>query len=488
MSIQRFVGKTSRAAMREVRAQLGSDAVIIANRSCDEGIEVLAMAAEAMDRLVTTSSRPRETAAPVASRQRTDTVARPAPTGKSQPESFTDYLKRAASRRGELSPPRQAPVPRIAAQAAAEYEAVFSAQMDDPETMPAPAALPVAAPSAETVKVQAPTPTPIVVTATPDPTLIAELQAMKGMLRDQLAQLAVNDLVRRSPVHGKLLGRLIQAGYSPVLARFLADKLPAQVNETAAMEWLAQSLTQNLQVAHANDSMIEQGGVYALVGPTGVGKTTTTAKLAARAAMRWGVKKLGLITVDCYRMGGQDQLRSYGKILGCPVHAAHDAASLNDLVTAMRDRHLVLIDTVGMPQRDPRLNEQIAMLMGPGIERVVVLNAAAQAETLEEVTQSWRGPRAQRAIVTKLDEAVKLGGVVDVAIRHRLCLHYVANGQRVPEDIHAAHANLLVHRSLRAASTNTYQLQSDEVALAATPLTSAVVGKRAKGIKGGGND
>ena len=155
-------------------------------------------------------------------------------------------------------------------------------------------------------------------------------------------------------------------------------------------------------------------------------------------------------------------------MLGCPVHLAHDAESLNDLLNAMRGKHLVLIDTIGVPQRDPRLNEHLSMLMGPSIERVLVLNASSQVETLEDVVATWRGPRCARTIVTKIDEAVKLGGIVDVCIRHKLLLDSVANGQRVPEDIHAANSALLIHRALKTVSPAVFQMNDDELRIVAT--------------------
>jgi flagellar biosynthesis protein FlhF len=312
------------------------------------------------------------------------------------------------------------------------------------------------------------------------PDVIAELRSMKGLLQDQLSQIAWSDSTRRSPIQSKALAKLLHAGFSPLLARSLIEKMSSAANDNVASEWISQALNQNLKVCRQGEGIVERGGIFALVGPTGVGKTTTTAKLAARAVMRYGAKNVGLITVDHYRVGAHDQLRSYGRMLGCPVHLAHDAEALNDLLTGMRNKHLVLIDTIGVPQRDPRLNEHLSMLMGAGIERVLVLNAASQLETLEDVVTTWRGPRCTRAIITKIDEAVKLGGVVDVCVRHRLLLDSVANGQRVPEDIHAANSALLVHRSLKAVSPPAFQMNEDELRIVATQsrVPTAMAGAR----------
>jgi flagellar biosynthesis protein FlhF len=161
-------------------------------------------------------------------------------------------------------------------------------------------------------------------------------------------------------------------------------------------------------------------------------------------------------------------LRAYGKILGVPVHTARDAQSLADLIASMRDKHLVLIDTVGMGQRDSRLIEQMQMLSSPSIERVLFLNASAQGETLDDVVRLYGGPgprRAMKVIVSKIDEAVKFGFVLDCLIRHKLELQYVTNGQKVPEDIHPANPQYLVHRALKHRSASAFFLGDTEIPL-----------------------
>jgi len=224
--------------------------------------------------------------------------------------------------------------------------------------------------------------------------------------------------------------------------------------------------------------MIDRGGVFALLGPTGVGKTTTAAKLAARCVVKFGAKSLGLITIDSYRVGAEDQLRAYGKILGVTVHTARDAQSLADLIALMRDRHLVLIDTVGMGQRDSRLGELMQMLKSPAIEPVLFLNASAQAETLDDVVRCYGGPRprqGRKVIVSKLDEAVKYGFVLDCAIRHKLSIQCLTNGQRVPEDLHPANAQYLVHRALRPQAAQAFALPDADI-----PLVLSTTGAGAK--------
>ena len=228
----------------------------------------------------------------------------------------------------------------------------------------------------------------------------------------------------------------------------------------------------NLRCADATDDIVARGGVYALVGPTGVGKTTTTAKLAARCAVRYGASKLALLTTDSYRVGAHDQLRIYGKILGVPVQTVTDRQDLEQALDSIRGKQLVLIDTVGMSQRDERVREQATLLAHPQIKRLLLLNAAAQGETLEEVVDAYcRSPEVATApelagcVLTKLDEAGQLGQALDIVIRHRLFLQYTSSGQRVPEDLHAPNAEYLVHRSLRAAPKPAFRLSDEAFSL-----------------------
>ncbi len=169
-----------------------------------------------------------------------------------------------------------------------------------------------------------------------------------------------------------------------------------------------------------------------------------------------GARSLGLVTMDSYRIGAFDQLRIYGRILGVPVHAANDEAELGAALGSLAGKHLVLIDTVGIGQRDARMREQLACLAQPSVKQMLVLSAAGQPEALEEAAAAFRSDGLAGAVLTKIDEAVKLGGALDVLIRHRLSLMGVANGQRVPEDLHAANAGYLVERALRAAKNGAH--------------------------------
>lgn len=277
--------------------------------------------------------------------------------------------------------------------------------------------------------------------------VLREIKSMRGTLEQQLAALTWNDQQRRDPMRGRILRQLLAAGFSASLTHDLLDRMPAGQNEEDALNWVKTVLTNNLHTIGNENEILEKGGVYALVGPTGVGKTTTTAKLAARCVVRHGSDKLALLTTDGYRIGGHEQLRIYGKILGVTVYAVKDAQDLTLALAELRGKHMVLIDTVGMGQRDKMVAEQAAMLAGCGTEvkRLLLLNAASSGDTLEEVARSYQGGGLAGAIITKLDEAVTTGCALDTAIRHQLPLYFTATGQRVPEDLHLADSRQLIN-------------------------------------------
>jgi flagellar biosynthesis protein FlhF len=177
---------------------------------------------------------------------------------------------------------------------------------------------------------------------------------------------------------------------------------------------------------------------------------------------------LGLVTLDAYRVGAHEQLRAYGRILGVPVHTAHDRASLEDLLDLLTQKKMVLIDTAGMAQRDSRTRELLDMLSHRSVQKLLVVNAASQGETIEDVLIAYGAQTCAGVVLSKLDEAVKLGPAVDALIRHKLKVVGVANGQRVPEDWHRLSANALVHRALRGGGSSAYHLDSNDVSLVFT--------------------
>ncbi|WP_028222988.1 flagellar biosynthesis protein FlhF [Paraburkholderia oxyphila] len=281
-------------------------------------------------------------------------------------------------------------------------------------------------------------------------TVMHELASMRGMMEEQFAGLLWGERQRRNPVQGTLTKQLFAAGFSAQLVKMVVDRLPEVESEEAAMQWAQSVLESNLPVLEDEEALMEHGGVFALMGPTGVGKTTTTAKLAARCVMRFGASKVALLTTDSYRIGGHEQLRIFGKILGVSVHAVRDGADLQLALTELKNKHIVLIDTIGMSQRDRAVADQIAMLCSAGrpVQRLLLLSATSHGDTLNEVVQAYQsGPDNSPltgCILTKLDEATNLGSTLDTVLRYKLPVHYVSTGQKVPENLYVATSRFLV--------------------------------------------
>jgi flagellar biosynthesis protein FlhF len=239
------------------------------------------------------------------------------------------------------------------------------------------------------------------------------------------------------------------------------------------MSAVAERLAAELKIADA-DEIINSGGIYALVGPTGVGKTTTVAKLAARAVVRFGASKVALLTTDSYRIGAHDQLRIYGRILSVPVHTIRDAADLATVLAELSGRHLVLIDTIGMSQRDRMVAEQAAMLAASGqVKRLLLVACTANTATLNQVVSAYKSSGVHGCILTKTDEAANLAPALDAVIRHQLPVHYVTDGQRVPEDLQLPEAAALVRDALHPLADEALEFMPEELSLIVPPSVTA---------------
>jgi flagellar biosynthesis protein FlhF len=405
MKVKRYIASTSREALRQVKEELGVDAVILSNRKTRDGVEIMALADSEMSDLVHTQG--------------------------SSAMSSNDITHHGQNKE--------------------------SSAVDSYSTL-----LSLASEPAETVKASND-----VMSASLARDIIAEIQAMKNTLEDQLATVAWGNFTQRRPEKVKLLRTLLDTGFSPMLSRRLVDRLPVDLDYEQSLKQAMSALAFNLRTV-ANDDMIEKGGIYALIGPTGVGKTTTTAKLAARCVIRHGADKVALLTTDSYRIGGHEQLRIYGQLLGIPVRNIKDTDDLQLTLSELKNKHMVLIDTVGMSQRDQMVAEQITMLSncGADVKRMLILSAASNGKTLDEVISAHQKSGSYGCIITKVDEAASLGVVLDVVIRRKLPLHYVANGQKVPEDIHAVNPRYLLHRIFKSTpGESAFTLRDAEFAL-----------------------
>ena len=277
----------------------------------------------------------------------------------------------------------------------------------------------------------------------------SEIKSLRGLLVNQLSGLAWENETRYHPIRARILQRLIALGLSPTLARSITEQL--QESDDIDHNWRMALGILAHQLPVLDDAILNtRKNVIAIVGATGVGKTTTVAKIAARYILRHGKGRVGLITTDNYRVAAHEQLRSYARIMGAPMRVASDVESLQDALAAFHDKDLVIIDTAGMSQRDMRLNEQFNLLKDCGHDVKVFLALAAnnQRGVLTDVERAFKAVPLSGCILTKVDETTSLGGGLSVAIEHKLPIAYISDGQQVPEDLHPARAHALVSRSV----------------------------------------
>ncbi len=275
-----------------------------------------------------------------------------------------------------------------------------------------------------------------------------ELRTLRRMLETQLATLAWNDLSRRAPLQTELLRQLTVLGLAHDLAGELVSQLPHRM-ELAEAQRLSLALMAR-RIETVGERWMEGGGVVALVGPTGVGKTTLIAKLAARWVLRHGARDMAIVSTDSIRIGAQEQVHTLGRLLGVPAYAIDGAAELAELLDQIGERRLVLIDSAGLSQRDPRLATELETLSNASerLETSIVVSAAAQAGAIEQSLERFAAARPTTCCVTKLDEATSLGGTLSALIRTKLPLAYLSDGQQVPEDLSPARAHQLIARAV----------------------------------------
>lgn len=413
MKIKRFIAADMRQAMRDVRAEQGADAVILSTRRLEEGIEIIA-AVDYDEALMREAAR----------------VNAPAPAAAQPP------MKEPAKETPKETPRERAR--DVAKQPSKETRAA---------TPPPPPPPPISMPAAEIAALQPVMEQHALETAR----MRNELGGLRQLLEQQLSSLAWNDMERRSPMRARVLRDMSRLGIDTDVARRLIDELPEEINADQARYLPLGLLSRSLKVS--GRGLADVCGVTALVGPTGVGKTTTIAKLAACAVMHHGPAKVALVSTDHYRIGAAAQLEHYGRLLGVRVYPAYDAIGLAQTLHLLRDHHTVLVDTAGVSGADPRLQQQMEVLREASahgatqLRACLVLAANAQAPALDESVRAYLPIKPSACIATKLDEAPSLGGLLSVLIRHGVPLDCITDGQRVPEDISAADARVLVCRA-----------------------------------------
>ncbi|MRR49984.1 MAG: flagellar biosynthesis protein FlhF [Rhodocyclaceae bacterium] len=473
MNVKRYVAPTAREALRRVKAELGPDAIVVSNKPVAEGVEIMAMSADGLAALAhnpasnSAAASGTGTKAP-APRSFASGLGQPRPMAPSDDEDYTVTLSTRVARPQVPSQPTVRPwqPPRHEPQAVADVEAPRLRPL--PPRDPVPTQAEVAASLRSALQESEHRLTEDNSTAQVSQ-LMQEMRTIKTLLEQQLAGFALGEMARQEPTRALLLSEILDAGFSSQLSRRLIEEMPSGISVEEGRKWLKSSVNRRLRTVSTESDLIDRGGVYALVGPTGVGKTTTTAKLAARCVVRHGADRLALLTTDGYRIGAHEQLRIYGRILGVPVYVVRDGDDLRNTLADLRDKHMVLIDTMGMSQRDRMVAEQAAMLMRVGeVQRLLLLNATSRGDTLDDVVRAYAGEDLAGCLLTKVDEAASIAPALDAVIRHGLLLAYVANGQRVPEDLHLPNRNYLLHRCFKQpADASPHRLRENDAGLIA---------------------
>jgi len=438
MKIKRVIAKDMRQGIRRVREELGEDAVILSNRKVDEGVEIVVgidydeASLEAHQNI--DSDR-------TSKDDQLDIFNADSVTSVVASDSNIDFRK--AIDKASMGLDRDFSAP---------YDEDLTYQKPNRTTHQKPTK-----PSARKQKAK-------------DGELFDEmrdeLKSLRGILENQLNGLAWGEMSRNRPHQANLLKRYMDMGVSSELAQRLTEQVAAEEDLESAWRMSLDMLAGEIRTS--GEDFIAEGGVVALVGPTGVGKTTTVAKLAARYALQHGYQQVALVTTDSYRIGAHEQLRTYGRILGVPVRVANDADELRTVLEHLSDKRLILIDTAGMSQRDLRLTEQFNQVLSgaPKLKTCVVLSANTQTAGVQDVMRAFSKVKLDACVLTKLDESVSIGGVLSVIAQHKLPVAYLSDGQQVPEDLHRAHSHTLINRALALLQQGEEYMDEQQAAMA----------------------
>lgn len=406
MQVKRFFAADMRQAMKLVRDELGADATIIANRRVAGGVELTA----ALD----------YQAPPVPARQANPALE--AELRKTQSKIASAHAELSTRSQLDAGKDRQLFGAAAATPPADSLEAVLKRQQQKP-----------AAAAADQSALDS---------------MRSELHGLRELIEMQMGSMAWGQLQARRPQQATLWRRLQRMGVPAELSRVLLERVASIADQRKAWRMVLAHLAHSIQTP--KQEPMEEGGVIALVGPAGMGKTTTLAKLAARYVLKYGAASIALVSMDSYRIGAQEQLKTLGRILGVSVTQVDPGQSLTQAIAPLARKRVVLIDTAGLPANDPALRMQLEALASRGVNarNYLVLAATSQAQVLKAAYHSYKRCGLAGCILSKLDEATSMGEVLGLAIGHRLPVAYLADGPRIPDDVHVPRSHQLVSRAV----------------------------------------
>ncbi|MCF6202559.1 MAG: flagellar biosynthesis protein FlhF [Methylococcaceae bacterium] len=460
MKIKRFVAKDIRQAMRMVKEELGADAVIMSNKSVDEGVEIVAARdfdEETVQKHLRTHTK-----------ETSPKIKKKIELANFDKEKDQLHVVTSSRKIGE-----DGVIPKRSSRRNIDQYVGYAEKVDLVSknkavvTKPKPAVKKIASPDAakqfsfETMKEEKTEPA---VSESFMQEMRDEIKSLKAVFNTKLSEASWAQGVKSNPVRVDLLHKLSEMEISKQLAIKIANRLDSHKNSRLAFKKAKDMLSKVLPIS--NDNLLEDGGIVALVGPTGVGKTTTIAKLAAKYILKYGSGSVALITTDNHRVGAHEQLNTYAKLLDVPMQVATNADELRKHINHFNDKQLILIDTAGMSQRDMRLADQIQTLQQHEvpIKTYLVMSASTQQKAINEIIRVFKVFEPEASILTKLDETVALGSTLSVIIEHQLPIAFMTNGQQVPEDIYYPDSIDLINQStagLNEESDYTNDLSSD---------------------------
>ncbi len=412
MQVKRFFAADMRTAMKLVRDELGADASIIGNRRVAGGVELTA----ALDYQPAAPSRQpnpaleaelRKTQAKIANAQAELAVRAVADERKDRQLFANESLV----------------APELPATAVKMQRPVAGEQ---PEPRPSAAAVDQRALDA----------------------MRFELHGLRELIEVQLGSIAWGQLQNRKPQQANLWRRLQRMGLSAELSRALLERVAKVADPRQAWRMLLAHLAHAIKTPEVEP--LEEGGVIALVGPAGMGKTTTLAKMAARYVLKYGPQSIALVSMDCFRIGAQEQIKTLGRILNVPVTQVDPGQSLVQALAPLARKKVILIDTAGLPGNDPALRLQLESLAARGVKskNYLVLAATSQAQVLKAAYHSYKQCGLAGCILSKVDEAASLGEVLGLAISQHLPVAYLADGPKIPDDLQVPRSHQLVSRAV----------------------------------------
>ena len=516
MKIRRYVAKDMRTALAQIKEELGADAVIMSNKKIAEGVELMAAVDYNQNvkpaQPVTANHQETNQQPSAAPAERVDlsedTVALSHTSEATEQSAPADSLAALLSRQVQQNGYDKSPATRVfnsqiensaakapnkpsenSASATADIEQQFknfTSRLEQSSTMETPVAMAqssVDSGASHMGNYNPVTTEPMAsaeqksahrdqVSSTEFERMQKEMSSIRQLLEHQMSGLMWQDMAQKDPMRAVLVNKLMAMGLNEQVADQIAGYIPANTQEQDAWQQAKHIIAQQLNTT--NNDIIQRGGVVSLVGPTGVGKTTTIAKLAARFAQIHGADQVVLISTDSYRIAGFEQLSTYGRIIGCQVKLANDGNELDNLLQQFSQKKLILIDTAGMGQRDMRLTEHLTTLIANARVRIrnyLVLSANTQQRVMQENVERFKRIPLAGCIYTKLDESLSVGEIITTSLQNGLAIGYLTDGQRVPEDIKVANAEKLVTLADRMAIKS----QSSVAVSWRTPATAVAV-------------